>query len=637
MPKAVSSARPLAAAGVPAIQPLANEALPHLLLSPKDLPADALLMEFEASPASAHAEWRGPPGGKTGRAGWTIRTWVLIAESPEQAVSAAVQYIGSFAVRSPEVSHQAKYAGLGERVWGGTGPTGGSILFVRRNVLGQVFGYGPEDPLELARLLSRKIDAFLSGHPERAVAMPMAAHDWSLADALKLKYTWGLWGEKTTSLVIRIGDQLPRALPARRMQDGEFLVPLRALVRALGVKMDARVNRGNPKHWRIRLGGKKLLVTVGEPQIQEGGRKVKLTHPVQTVSDAMVVPLSITQRVFGWSIKRERWQGRDAVRLFPPPGWVQATRAGTPVKPGPFPAPTLEQANSSDPNLAVANRLYEFNGWPGKHGKVRPGVSIARALAELEPDLRLSYISEPLREPDAAPVGSVRIRWSGRASDIYVTVCRSCEEAQQACLSRLAHDGRGTVALRGSELDVKVGDVSFLYGEPDLSGEARFVRSNIYVEIYAPAGEAIDMAEAIDRALLARPAAASLEELDKFRPQILSLGLAGDPQQPVEISFEQQHRQGRAWTCPLRFKVLDPERGRLDYYWASADGESGVVKQRTGKADYAVYIWARWHRYGVEEHRFKLTAVNECGMFSEATLSVRANAAKTEQGQDQGG
>ena len=128
------------------------------------------------------AVWLGPPTGEAGTAQYSMHVDAAITESAETALEAVYVLLRGVARPPEEVSGQPPFASLGDRVWYGADEFGGRIIFLRTNVLGDVFifhkeGLDPQMLFDLAALLGRKIDAALAGTPEPAPVLPPSAED----------------------------------------------------------------------------------------------------------------------------------------------------------------------------------------------------------------------------------------------------------------------------------------------------------------------------------------------------------------------------------------------------------------------------------------------------------------------------
>lgn len=291
---------------------VASEAIWNLALAQADIPVQGVLfaLEFDPSPpASLHEVWFGPPSGKSGVASSTVRIDVSVTRSPAEAAEYTSGLLRGVAVPPRPVSGEP-YASFSDRAWYSSSGRGGRLLFVRANVVADVYvsrkgGPGSATLTQLAALLERKADAAAAGRPEPVPILPLAADRELRVD---LEAAWKLhdlgtqlWGDKATTIALYDTHGLPRSLPAERVAAGDYLVPLVHLAVAIA-SPEARVKaRGDQA--TISLMGKALVLRRGESRVRIGQRTLQLSRPVELAEGQVLVPLSsFTRQVLGRGI-----------------------------------------------------------------------------------------------------------------------------------------------------------------------------------------------------------------------------------------------------------------------------------------------------------------------------------------------
>ncbi len=261
----------------------------------------------------------------------------------------------------------------------------------------------------------------------------------------------------------------------------------------------------------------------------------------------------------------------------------------------------------------LSKQAYHFDQWPGKGGEVRPGVNAGRALAQVLPGIQCASASASREGSDYAPPNRSSVRWRTANVEVSIRLFVSCDDAQETMIDDLTFRTNPAISPRGSELGVDLGDVSF----PGARA-TRFVRNNLLVTVRSRAGNTLELAELIDQAILARPAFDVYEEMAAYRPQIHELWFREKLSQPIPLVG--MLSPGRRF--PLVVDVSDPEGGPVYLSW-SGKGASA----QEAPAEKGFRYWARLGLEGpegeVQQRELTLTAVNECGLFSTATLPIK--------------
>lgn len=600
---------------------LAPEMLPHLLLAESDLPPDAVLIHFDPFPVEEPRriveEWdslRPERGERT--SWWDTRVEVRILDSPEDAVAAVLATQRTFAAPLRDVSGESPFASLGDRIWYVASGVGNGVYFTRGNVMAGISRAGHDGPdrdalLDLAQTVRRKIEAAFAGAPEPAPVLPLSIAEWRTTprSAGRLRRESQLWGDQTVRIGLRIRSRLPRALPARRMGEDDYLVPLWHLWRMLDLPLE--LHNGDSNHARMQMAGKELVFTRGSPRVSVDDGYVTLPHPVQFVGGRTVVPLSFAEAVFGWRIAGWESVGDTRVARLEPP--APAGEPGPTVSllrgPAPrmLPAATPQEARSPDPSLAVGKRAYRFDEWPGKNGKVRPSIHVGEVLADRVPGIKLGPVPAPTAK-------SVQLDWTRvqePACNVRVWVCRSCSDAHGVAISRLVNRVNAAISPRGCEMGVALGDLSFP-SDPATS----FVRNNIYVEVRSDARDSIEIAKLLDRAVLARPAFDSYDQMTAFRPEVRELHI---PNRPKPLSVD--GRAGRtSKPMPFVVDVADPEGGRVFLFWEQSQH---LRVEPLDSGDHRIWVSFWGATDGWQDENVIVTAVNELGLASHARFPAR--------------
>ena len=301
-------------------------------------------------------------------------------------------------------------------------------------------------------------------------------------------------------------------------------------------------------------------------------------------------------------------------------------QSGAPPGPGTSSDETSSSASQptdrypASEKLAKAAEEYGFASWPGKDGRLRPGVGAGEALRQVLPQLRLAWVRPPASSDGPLPRDVAEVSWSAgtgsrqRPISIRMWVCPSCAEAQEVLLRRVTLTSSALRRKLGSEVGIAIGDMCF----PDDLWIV-FSRNNIVVDVCDLGGEAIAFGRQFDDALLATPSSDTFEGLDRYRPQIRELRLAEGVSQPLSVGGY----DGESQEFPLVVDVVDPEGGPVFLYW-QATGHLGAGKSAECRdSEYSVSVTVAPPEKVIQQQTITLTAVNERGMFSRATLPVQ--------------
>ena len=318
-------------------------------------------------------------------------------------------------------------------------------------------------------------------------------------------------------------------------------------------------------------------------------------------------------------------------------GWTLTAGSGaTPVRmsdgqvePALPPAADASERDAAQQALEAAKSAYRFAEWPGKNGLLRPGLNLGPILANCIPSVELAWVHRPAGEKSGMPLDVVDVLWFSpdpeNNYEIRLWVASSCVDAQEVLLRRLAWRQSPAIEPRGSEMGVELGDLSFP-GSVGGSKSVAFVRNNVVVEVKAPTGDALDIGRLIDQGLLARPTFNSYEAMASYRPEIRRFHLKGHPAEPLHV----EGYAGHSKRFPLEFEVVDPQGGQLVLSWEGSPGIS-VLPPETKQPhthEVSAEIWGPESE--IQHRELTLTAVNECGMFSRATIPIQVRVLKKE-------
>ena len=325
---------------------LSKDMLPNLLISPEDLPWDVVLFSLDMNnkpkrilgafgyqDSVYQEEWRGRMidngSDKMPSPEYSIRISIAITESPEEAADLAIAHIKSAAGIIPEITGSGELDSFADRVWTSEKQppiNSKSITFVRHNAVCSFhmscrrYGLDKNDYLELAELISRKIDAALAGKPEPVPILPLAA-DYELGGDVESafkKRTLGsrLWGNESINIALRDENRIPRLIPAKQTADGDYLVTLRYLRAVLGSNTKATRKKDNDLvvyGAEINHMGKSLVFTINSSEMKAGEKTIQLNHPVEFRENEIIVPLkSVVQEGLGKNIS---WEKRGEVMI----------------------------------------------------------------------------------------------------------------------------------------------------------------------------------------------------------------------------------------------------------------------------------------------------------------------------------
>ena len=246
---------------------------------------------------------------------YSIDIAVAVANSPEEAVSAAKREVASVAEIIPEITGSSSATSFADRVW----QHGGRIVFTRGNVIGDVHmsqkgGIDKKLLFTLATRLSSKIDAALAGKPEAIPILPLAADQELRVDlegAWKMRDLGArLWGNECTTIAIYDTNGIPRSLPAMRVGTDDYMVPLRHLAAIVGPNARVKVKGDEAK---TTIKGKALVFNKGKSEVQADQRATQLDRPVEFAEGEVLVPFtSVVRNALG---KRISWEQRGTTMI----------------------------------------------------------------------------------------------------------------------------------------------------------------------------------------------------------------------------------------------------------------------------------------------------------------------------------
>jgi hypothetical protein len=278
--------------------------------------------------------------------------------------------------------------------------------------------------------------------------------------------------------------------------------------------------------------------------------------------------------------------------------------------------------DATTPTLAATKAAYRFGEWPGKQGLIRPGLDLGSVLAERIPGLKLAWVRAPAGPGSGLPADTVEVYWFSPAPgkrEIRMWVAPSRADAQEVLVRRLDASTSPARLSSGAALGLDIGDVSF-----PLAPRTLFVRGNVVLEIRDEAGGgAVELARELDQAILAQPAAASMAGLNRYAPQIRALEFAEVVAQPLAVRGHQNERT----EFPLRVDVVDPQGRQVFLFWEGPGGKSDECPS----SEYSVGITVEPPFDVVRDRMLTLTAVNELGLFSRASLPLRVRVSKADE------
>lgn len=310
---------------------LSSDLLASLLVGPDELPWDTILatcrVGSDATPEVMHGfkgqskfdeTWSGRPTLKPGGLNSpdeSVRISAAVTNSPAEAVSVVEDELANVAAAIPEITQEGSTASFADRAW----QRGGRMLFTRGNIVGDIHmsrkeGVDRQSLLALAAVLGRKINAALAGKPETVPIMPLAADQELRVD---LETAWKmrdlgtrLWGADSVTIAIYDANGIPRALPAKRVGEDQYLIPLRHLAAILGPKARVKITRDEVK---TTLMGKALVFNNGAAEMRVDQQPVQLDRAVELAEGEALIPItSVVRDALGKTIT---WEKRGTVAV----------------------------------------------------------------------------------------------------------------------------------------------------------------------------------------------------------------------------------------------------------------------------------------------------------------------------------
>jgi len=317
----------------------------HLIVGAAELPTEAVLRSFGITASGYWANWaRVAQHGKSPTPGASVKFSAGFCDSVEQALESARMKLRSVAVRIPDVSGEAsEYGNLGDRVW----HSGGRIVFVKGTALVDVYagvsgdaGQGEQIALHVAKLLSRKIDAVVAGKAEPVPVLPFLSHvrkeGEGTTEEQGLEWAWAVkklhesWGEQGTTLVFVDRNGLPRSIPAKKVGENDYLVPLQFATRLIDPtsRIDphlagATIHGEPPNYSEVHILGKTMRITWGQAAVTVDGKPVPLDRaPERAVGSPDIsiplVPLSsFAEKALGVKVEFSKHGDLPKITLTP--------------------------------------------------------------------------------------------------------------------------------------------------------------------------------------------------------------------------------------------------------------------------------------------------------------------------------
>jgi hypothetical protein len=115
--------------------------------------------------------------------------------------------------------------------------------------------------------------------------------------------------KRATNIAIQHGKAPAKAVPAAKVSDGDYLVPLSHIASALGSNAEVKIQRGQAQAVVL---GKSVVFDTGKAQVRVGNRSVKLNAKTQLKGKQAFVPLSFIEKALG---KQITWQKSGKILL----------------------------------------------------------------------------------------------------------------------------------------------------------------------------------------------------------------------------------------------------------------------------------------------------------------------------------
>lgn len=267
---------------------------------------------------------------------------IIIADDANDALKRSGTMMGNTAARIPE-TQDVRVTGFADRAWyrtesaSGGGLQSARLIWQRANVISSLFvfqrtGFSTSEFFAVAERIGRRIDAARAGTPEPAAVLPVSCEDIHipLAMAWTPPFRGAMLGQPGSTIVMWDNNGIPRAIPAEKTEDGEYMVPLEALALVCPGKYERASTQRQPIV--VTLAGQAVVLTRDSAEAVIGGRAVTLKRPVEVriygrigtrerpvkmgeQSRAVWVPLSLLEQVTGKPLKWSVENGRTTARF----------------------------------------------------------------------------------------------------------------------------------------------------------------------------------------------------------------------------------------------------------------------------------------------------------------------------------
>ena len=302
-----------------------KNALPSLMIGPKDIPWDVILFDFWdgngkknpsaiAGSSSYTEDWSGPPlAGSYGHRAYGVNITVYILPNPADAAKLCQKIVHSMSAIIPE-SYDKTYRTFSDRAWPHIGTALSELRFCKRNVTVDMYiSYLGKDisgeVIRICRLLGRKIDAAASGHPAPIPTLPLVNENvhigWRYPSVNKM-----LTMPAKNTIVIKYPGRDPVTAYAMKLYDGDYMVNLEAIALAVGgIKyITADLNKG-----KAIYNGREMRFKDGDCKVKFGNRSITLKDPVEIRPGGSIkVPVSFIEKITG---KRPNWKRDDKIMV----------------------------------------------------------------------------------------------------------------------------------------------------------------------------------------------------------------------------------------------------------------------------------------------------------------------------------
>jgi uncharacterized Zn-binding protein involved in type VI secretion len=270
-------------------------ALPALLVDEGDVPADAVLHRFDTDGKTFYRQcWFRPARVPRATAGGSITIYVQLCGTSQEAEDAALRALKSAAIPIPEVTGSARFADLGDRVWS----HGSRLVAICGTVMMDVFATAEDplaDPTTMMAVAKRLHERIVSPPPAEAYPCVPLPCGLELNDCFRFNEIVRGWGGAATKLILPDYQGLLRAIPAKRVGDATYLVPLHQLRFFLDPASRVTTRQDQTT---VTIKGKECTFVAGKASVTVDGATVALPHAVEIANGKFpLVPLEFVKAV----------------------------------------------------------------------------------------------------------------------------------------------------------------------------------------------------------------------------------------------------------------------------------------------------------------------------------------------------